>query len=313
MRAIRLILIAALVLFTLKESYSIDTNAVKYYPLKVGNYWVYNHTWFWSGTTKVWSRIIDTLVTNGHKYYKVRTLNPPPGSGTTDMYVRIDSGTGSVRRFVSSGSCPWLVNETSRDSLSAPFRDSSRYECDSYFRCMDDSSYITIFGLYKRKKDFVWSDYFEHGIIRIFVSDIGMIQHIELGPFGTSQYMNLVGCYINGVLYGDTSLTGLTIISTEVPDGFSVYQNYPNPFNPVTKIRFDISPLLGGVSEGRGGLVKLIIFDLLGKEIATLVNEQLQPGTYEVQWDATDFPSGVYYYRLVAGDFSESKKMILTK
>jgi photosystem II stability/assembly factor-like uncharacterized protein len=101
-------------------------------------------------------------------------------------------------------------------------------------------------------------------------------------------------------------------ISTEVPKSFSLSQNYPNPFNPSTRIKFDI-PLSRGVSGGRGVSVKLIIYDILGREVATLVNEQLQPGTYEVEWDGTDYPSGVYFYKLTTDEFTETKKMVLIK
>jgi uncharacterized delta-60 repeat protein len=110
-------------------------------------------------------------------------------------------------------------------------------------------------------------------------------------------------------------LIGIKNISSNVPDKFELKQNYPNPFNPATKIRFSVSPFEGGKGD-----VKLVIFNILGKEVQTLVNEQLAPGTYEVDWNASNFPSGVYYYRLTArqagastGDFSETKKMILVK
>jgi photosystem II stability/assembly factor-like uncharacterized protein len=94
-----------------------------------------------------------------------------------------------------------------------------------------------------------------------------------------------------------------------IPENFHLFQNYPNPFNPVTKIRFDIP------SEGKSlkAKVKILVYDILGKEIATLVNEQLQPGTYEVTFDGSQLPSGVYFYQLRAGEFSETKKMILLK
>jgi hypothetical protein len=102
---------------------------------------------------------------------------------------------------------------------------------------------------------------------------------------------------------------GIQPISTEVPDRFMLCQNYPNPFNPVTKIRFSLpSPSEGGVQA-----VKLIIYDILGREIAILANEQLQPGTYEVEWNAENYPSGVYFYTLSAGNYFNSKKMILLK
>jgi hypothetical protein len=106
-------------------------------------------------------------------------------------------------------------------------------------------------------------------------------------------------------------------ISTTIPEEFSLYQNYPNPFNPTTKIRFNIAPLLnqGGVAPTQvgDGVVVLTLYDLLGREIATLVNQPLQPGTYEVEWDATNYPSGVYFYKLTAGNFIDTEKMVLIK
>jgi len=107
-------------------------------------------------------------------------------------------------------------------------------------------------------------------------------------------------------------MIGITPISNEVPSGFRLFQNYPNPFNPITKIHFDI-PLLRGVSEGRGVFVSLIVYDLLGREVTQLVNQHLKPGSYNAEWDAANYPSGVYFYKLVAGDFVETKKMVLVK
>ncbi len=118
-------------------------------------------------------------------------------------------------------------------------------------------------------------------------------------------------------------IVGIKSINTEIPKSFSLHQNYPNPFNPSTKIRFEIPlsrglPAQAGVDvpsprDGRGVSVKLIVYNVLGNEITTLVNENLSPGTYESEWDASNYASGVYYYRLNAGDFSETKKMVLIK
>ncbi len=110
---------------------------------------------------------------------------------------------------------------------------------------------------------------------------------------------------------------GIKPISSEVPEKFSLYQNYPNPFNPSTKIKFDIPP----VGQRHAFDVRLTIYDALGREISTLVNEELKPGTYEVSWEGSNYPSGVYFYKLIAGDpsassgqgFTETKKMILLK
>ena len=111
--------------------------------------------------------------------------------------------------------------------------------------------------------------------------------------------------------YNTNFIIGVNNISTEIPDNFSLSQNYPNPFNPVTNIKFKIPLCHSG--ESRNPLVSLKVYDILGKEVKTLVNEILQAGTYSVRFDAGDLPSGVYFYRLKAGDFSETKKMLLIK
>ncbi len=105
---------------------------------------------------------------------------------------------------------------------------------------------------------------------------------------------------------------GITQIGTEILQFFSLSQNYPNPFNPVTKIKFDIptplNPPEGGTQE-----VRLIIYDILGTEIAVLVNERLSSGTYEIEWDASNYPSGIYFYKLLTSEFIDTKKMVLIK
>jgi subtilisin family serine protease len=90
----------------------------------------------------------------------------------------------------------------------------------------------------------------------------------------------------------------------EVPTTFRLNQNYPNPFNPTTEIRYQTSEV---------GNVSLKIYDVLGREVASLVNESKPAGIYTVQWNASSVPSGVYFYRVVAGAFVETKKMILMK
>lgn len=109
--------------------------------------------------------------------------------------------------------------------------------------------------------------------------------------------------------YENWDVFGIQQIGSEIPQEFSLYQNYPNPFNPVTKIKFDVKAK--GNSEK--AKINLIVFDLLGKEVINLVNGELSPGIYEVDYDASNLPSGVYFYKLVSGEFSESKKMVLVK
>ncbi|MDD5362199.1 MAG: T9SS type A sorting domain-containing protein [Ignavibacteria bacterium] len=108
------------------------------------------------------------------------------------------------------------------------------------------------------------------------------------------------------------SLTIIRQVTTITPNEYKLFQNYPNPFNPVTKIKFSICEDVNRKTEN--GLVKLKVYDVLGKEIATLVNEKLRPGTYEVQFSNNQLPSGIYFYRLTIDNKQLAvKKMTLLK
>ena len=109
---------------------------------------------------------------------------------------------------------------------------------------------------------------------------------------------------IYSTLNGGGFPIGIEPVKSLNPQSFSLHQNYPNPFNPVTKIMFDIP---------NQSSTKIIIYDLLGREVTTLVNEQLKPGTYEIEWDGTSYASGVYFYSLVTNEFVETKRMVLIK
>ena len=90
----------------------------------------------------------------------------------------------------------------------------------------------------------------------------------------------------------------------KIVNEFNLFQNYPNPFNPTTKIKYEIS---------KTGLVTLKVYDVLGREVATLVNEEKLSGSYEVEFDGSNLSSGVYFYRMRAGDFIDTKKFVLIK
>ena len=109
----------------------------------------------------------------------------------------------------------------------------------------------------------------------------------------------------------DGSYTFSNIIEVEVniPYEFALEQNYPNPFNPSTKIKYSI-PLVG--TRDRVSVL-LKVYDVLGNEIATLVNEEKSPGNYDVDFDGTGLTSGIYFYKLQAGNFIQTKKMIFMK
>ncbi|CAN5465251.1 hypothetical protein BH10BAC5_BH10BAC5_11860 [soil metagenome] len=129
----------------------------------------------------------------------------------------------------------------------------------------------------------------------------GTFQHITKSRSG-SPY--LYACRTNGTIakYGGP-FTGVTPISTVV-DNYSLGQNYPNPFNPTTKITFSVPTT---------GLVTLKVYDMTGKETATLVNGQMSSGSYSVDFNASSLSSGIYFYSIQSGNFTDTKKMMLVK
>jgi len=100
---------------------------------------------------------------------------------------------------------------------------------------------------------------------------------------------------------GPTNGNGLI---AEIPKEYNMYQNYPNPFNPTTKIKFDVPKL---------SYVTMKIYDITGHEVATLANQQMEAGVFELSWDATNYASGIYFCRITAGDFKSTKSMVLLK
>ena len=112
-----------------------------------------------------------------------------------------------------------------------------------------------------------------------------------------------IGTHGRGVWQTDAAL-GLVNFNNEVPASYSLQQNYPNPFNPVTTIKYDVV---------KDGLVKLSVFDVLGKELKSIINQVQAAGKYTVQFDASQLTSGVYFYKLETGGFTETKKMMLVK
>jgi hypothetical protein len=119
-------------------------------------------------------------------------------------------------------------------------------------------------------------------------------------PVGTSAFDTLTFA-IPGA---NCNLVGLQTVNNSVPENYSLQQNYPNPFNPVTNIRFSIP---------KGEFVEIILYDISGKEAAILFSDPLEAGVYNIDYDASSLASGVYFYKITAGSFTDVKKMILIK
>jgi hypothetical protein len=101
---------------------------------------------------------------------------------------------------------------------------------------------------------------------------------------------------------------GIQQISSEIPETFTLHQNFPNPFNPITKIRFAVTN-----HTNKGEIISLKVYDILGRLVSTLVNQDLNPGIYETEWNASEVSSGIYFYSLSAGNFKQTRKMVLIK
>ncbi|HSW55495.1 MAG TPA: T9SS type A sorting domain-containing protein [Ignavibacteriaceae bacterium] len=160
----------------------------------------------------------------------------------------------------------------------------------------------------------------QHDNIYLAAGTLTEMAVCKVNSDGTSAWtVTLPGSYANDitlgsdndvyVVGGNTARINQTIVSVVnedgiAPEGYTLKQNYPNPFNPVTNIRFRIADF---------GFVSLKIYDILGNEVATLVNEEKPAGNYEVNFNASSLSSGTYFYKLQAGSFIETKKMILLK
>jgi hypothetical protein len=129
---------------------------------------------------------------------------------------------------------------------------------------------------------------------RFVNNDSCFVLYSESGPYNVWAALGCSGPIVIGIHNNNN----------EIPASYALYQNYPNPFNPASTIKFDIP---------KTGLARLVVYDVLGREVGLLLNEIKTPGTYSLNFDASNLPSGVYFYRLTAGTFTDTKKMLLLK
>lgn len=275
-------------------------DSAKYFPVEIGNRWVFD-VWRYPAAgwiKEAYSIKSDTMI-NNKEYFYLEGFPPYPHNSSYS-WVSYDTTSGIFKlQPITFGMNDDYVK------LSSVVGESMNYTCE---RIAD----TTIFNLQTRRKyfDYSWSGY--HTFITRnleLIKDIGPIFYkYTISALKGYEEVTCVlrGCVINGVVYGDTSLilTGINSVSNSIPDKYALHQNYPNPFNPSTIIRFQIK-------DSR--FVTLKVYDILGKEIATLVNEKQSPGTYEVKFDGSGLSSGMYFYKLEAGDFKEVKKMLMLK
>ncbi len=310
--------------------FSQDSTIYRYLPLSVGNIWVYQfqYTSTYNGNSSGYQVVkVTSNSIHNSKTYAVTNISTIFIQGTNvcgirlfgnGREIRVDTLSGKVYgwEFCQEDSAEYMI-----DSLFAKLNDSA-YACyypGTPIICSDTASQ-NIFQ-YTKQSVFFTVTGIEAGSGWRYVKDFGISETGYGNPFYHCNSI-LKGCVINNILYGDTStVIGIQTISSDVPKSFILSQNYPNPFNPATKINFSIPKSYLPLKGRRTGLghvrdterVILKIFNALGSEITTLVNQQLSPGTYSAEWDASNYPSGLYFCKLTSGNFTETKRMILIK
>lgn len=298
---------------TIIKSLPISEELLAYYPLSVGNYWIYKmeiwDSWpiiSYSEDTFTRKVVSKETLSNNKEYFKIEETYH--GSAYTNyVYERVDSANGLVYRFDNECSNP--DSEKVIDNLTSEQGDSLLIQ--RYTMCWD--SILTLFSaagsesIFNENRNY---RLFEYNWLMSYNYKLAQglgIHNIRWGyDFGSTDFL-LKGCVIDEIIYGDTTLTDIAD-ENELPKEFSLSQNYPNPFNPSTVISYQL-PIAGEVT--------LKVFDILGNEVVTLVDEYRAAGSHEVEFNSSTikhYPSsGVYFYQLKAGSFVETKKMVLIK
>ncbi|MBV6421145.1 MAG: hypothetical protein DAHOPDDO_02414 [Ignavibacteriaceae bacterium] len=277
---------------------------LQWYPFSIGNKWVfenYRQEFNPPGIKEFIGLSImeiagDTSI-NGKIYYKL--MNEP-------LYWNID--VGLIRQDSLNAKLFIYLPEENEEVLYEDFlaQVGDTIWVDSIeYKILQNEEPFSVWGIntYKRTIDYQFR-FQEYELVK----DIGLYE-LGFSDFFARYTMELKGCIIDGVVHGDTITVGVDNDETQIVSEFKLEQNYPNPFNPNTVISYQL-PVTSNVT--------LKVYDILGNEIATLVNEEKQPRTYEVEFNVgtsrnLSLTSGIYFYQLKAGSFIQTKKMVYLK
>ena len=242
----------------------------------------------------------------------IKNKYPIPASGSLiqagEYFINSDPGLGNANKF----------NIDYSGSISIPSINANRNDKiflrskDSYGRWSDAVC------VYYRYKNLIGAQYkikFKSGSLTAWQNMTIQDQQIHSAfytalsdPITNIDKSTIDTVYVRfqseDYILGPSSITDVKEIKQNIPTEYSLSNAYPNPFNPTTKIRFDIP---------KTSLVKLVVYDILGREVTVLVNKEMKPGRYETIFDAHDLASGVYLFRIKAGNYNKVSKMILIK
>jgi len=258
------------------------------YPLEVGTKWVWYLNSNPTGTTTQ-ILLFDTTMPNSNKYSFI-TPGLFPDCATDGKYERkVSNRIYRYRRLYDTEMVYFDFSKHVGDTVN---KDPNMI--------LIHIGTTTLFGLSRRTYGFFFNpipDGFDDEIYYRVADSIGVY---EIGYY--DETWRLKGAQIGDRIFG--TITDVTNATTTILNGFSLLPAYPNPFNPSTQITYSLP---------RAADVILKIYDLLGREVALLVNERKPAGEHTVSWDAAGIPTGVYFYRLIAGEFVETKKMVVIK
>jgi len=268
--------------------------------------------------------MIDTIRFLGYNYnagFAKMYLSPNPYLGLYESYMN-----GKLNEFGTQ--IKWNgQSSVHHDVLTSQYFDVWGYKGSEFI--LGDNTTNGVFGFLTKINNSIYAkakmSWFAGDSVNVLVSnDTNFKSNISLS---TANAIPNIGCYKIWIASGkdlgasDRGIFGISFTSCAMnirklsgnANEYSLYQNYPNPFNPVTKIHFDIPPLTPPLVKVGSGMATLKIYDITGREIQVLVNEIQQPGSFEVTFDGSNLPSGAYFYQLRAGDFVETKKMLMIK
>jgi hypothetical protein len=293
------VLLFASILLLVKPIYSQSDSVLSYMPLAIGNQWQYEVHYVVTGPSNIdttyYSLSIverDTIMPNGYQYQVIKNSN----FYQEYNYIHIDSATACVYEYENDSSRGFKT-----DSLKCSEGD--WFGLYHHIQCIFiDTATVLDYETWIMTIDWPMLGFSDTHTLAM---DIGMVFHEKSESEGTWVIITtrtLVYAKINGSEFGEL-VTVKNDINNELTD-FNLHQNYPNPFNPVTTIKYQIPEF---------SFVTLKIYDVLGNEIETLVNEEKAAGSYAIEFGADGLTSGIYFYQLKADGYMETKKMILIK